>query len=371
MRVIHVSNSSEEFMFGVDRYIEYLSAAEKTRGMSVSVVVDRQGPMVGACHEHGIPVSIIESLRPRAGMRMPEEKVIHDLIEQFRSLDGELINCHTLPAASPTIRAASRIHIPCLLTLHFNGDMGRGGGAALIATKRSGLRFAMISVSKPRFEQLKGLGIPQTELYYVPLGTEAVSPTSLREPRQPARPNLILVGTLAARKGVDIAILATAELRRRRAGGCPALNIYGQGADENYLKEMVTSIGMDDSIRFHGHVHNILASCDDSDILLVPSREEQGPKVVLEAMSRGMPVVSSDVGDVREMLPDRRYGYIARVGSIIEFADATESLLSDIDGGRFDPDLLRERHREHYTTEKMAERIEAVYEDFLKSSHTA
>jgi glycosyltransferase involved in cell wall biosynthesis len=368
MRVIHVSNSSEEFMFGVDRYIEYLAAAEKARGMSVSVIVDRPGPMVGACHEHGIPVFVIESLRPQTGRQMPEQQAIQDLIEQVRSLDADLTNCHTLPAALPTVRAADKIQIPCLLTLHFNGDIGLGD--PLIAARRSGLRYAMISVSKPRFEQLKGLAIPEAELYYVPLGTEAVSPASLRTSRQSARPNLILVGKLGSRKGVDIAILATAELRRRRAEGCPALNVYGQGEDEKYLKEMVTSIGMDDTIRFHGHVHNILASCDESNILLVPSRQEQGPKVVLEAMSRGMPIVTSDVGDVREMLPHRRYGYIAPVGSIIGFADAIELLLSDIEGGRFDPDLLRERHREHYTTEKMAERIEAVYENVL-SSHAA
>jgi L-malate glycosyltransferase len=102
----------------------------------------------------------------------------------------------------------------------------------------------------------------------------------------------------------------------------------------------------------------------------VPSRLEEGPLVVLEAMSRGMPIVTSDVGDVREMLPDQRYGRIVPVDSITEFADAIDSVLADIADGNFDPNLLKERHRELYTTEKMAERVEAVYENVLNNSHS-
>jgi glycosyltransferase involved in cell wall biosynthesis len=333
--------------------------------MSVRVILGRPGPMIDACHKQGLPVTIVEGLNIRSGIR-PDEKTVQSLINHFRAFDAEIINCHATYAALQAVPASNRIRIPCIFTLHFGGDITTPGSAVLEA-RRMGLRFAMISVSKARFEALRKLGVPESDLYYVAHGTEADSSTRLPQIRQSGRPNLIFVGSLSRQKGPDIAILVMSELRRRLGTNYPVLNMYGQGNEERYLKEMVSAVGLNDIVLFHGHVNDILASCDNGDILMVPSRVEQGPLVVLEAMSRGMLIVTSDVGDVREMLPDRRYGRIVPADSIMEFADAIESALADIADGNFDPDLLRERHREFYTTEKMAERVEAVYENVLSN----
>ncbi len=358
----------ENYISGPERYVLYLAAAQKARGVSVSVILDRPGPMVDACHKQGIPVAMVEGLKMRSGIR-PDEKTMQRLIEQLRIFGGEIINCHGTYAALQAVPASNRIGLPCIFTLHFGGDITTPGNAILEA-RRMGLRFAMISVSKTRFEALRKVGIPECDLYYVAQGTEADSSVRSMRTRQSSRPNLIFAGSLSHLKGPDIAILVMSELRRRRGESCPLLNMYGQGNEERYLKEMVSAVGLRDIVLFHGHVQDILASCDNADLLIVPSRMEQGPLVVLEAMSRGMPAVTSDVGDVREMLPDRRYGRIVPVDSIIAFADAIESALADIADGTFDPDLLRERHRELYTTEKMAERIEAVYENVLNNSRS-
>jgi glycosyltransferase involved in cell wall biosynthesis len=97
------------------------------------------------------------------------------------------------------------------------------------------------------------------------------------------------------------------------------------------------------------------------------SRQETGPMVVVEAMSRGMPIVATDVGEVSEMLPDPRYGRVVPAASIVGLAEAAQDLLQDIHVGRFDPGLLIERHRSFYTTAKMAERTEEVYRQALRN----
>lgn len=368
MRVIHVTNNMETFISGPERHILYLAAAQKERGMTVSVTLDRPGPMIDACHKQDIPVVMVEGLKIRSGMQH-DEKTAERLIEQFRLFNAEIIHCHGQQAAIHAVPASNRIRTPSIFTLHFSGNIA-APGTALIEARRMGLRFTMISLSKTRFEALRQLGVPESDVYYVPLGTEADSSTRSPHTRQSSRPNLIFAGSLSWQKGADLAILAMSELRRRRGEGSPVLNMYGQGHQERYLKEMVTAVDLHDLVLFHGHVQGILASCDNADILILPSREEEAPQVVLEAMSRGMPMVTSDVGDVREVLPDRRYGRIVPVDSIMEFADAIESALADIADGTFDAELLRERHRKLYTTEKMAERIEAVYENVLNNSYS-
>jgi glycosyltransferase involved in cell wall biosynthesis len=158
------------------------------------------------------------------------------------------------------------------------------------------------------------------------------------------------------------------ELRRRLGEACPFLNIYGDGPIRKYLTEMAAVLGLSDIVRFHGFKSGVLEHCPSSDILVMTSRLETGPLVVLEAMSRGMPIVATDVGEVANMLPDRRYGRVIPLDSVMALADAIESLLADIAGGLFNPDLLIERHRSLYSTEKYAERTEAAYNQILLNS---
>lgn len=358
MRVVHVTNSSKTNMLGVERYVLNLAIAQKADGFSVKIIIDRPGMLADACRQHGIPVAVIESLT----LKRPGERAITDLIDQYESHGAELIHCHTPPAAERAIPAANRVKIPCTISLHATGgDIG----SALAGARRAGLKFSAIAVTKALYEDLKKRGFSGTELYYVTNGTRAVPLARRPGPRQPHCPELIFVGSLKPRKGVDVAILSIVELRRRRAARCPALNIYGDGDQEGYLKEMVTVLGLNNIVQFHGTKSDILKHCADTDILVMSSREETGPMVVLEAMSRGMPIVASDVGEVVEMLPDQRYGRIVPPDSIVALADAVESLLSDIADGKFDPRLLIERHQSFYTSERMVERIAAIYRQML------
>jgi glycosyltransferase involved in cell wall biosynthesis len=73
---------------------------------------------------------------------------------------------------------------------------------------------------------------------------------------------------------------------------------------------MTAVLELNDVVRFHGFKLDVLEHCPNTDILVMSSRRETGPLVVLEAMSRGMPIVATAVGDVINMLPDRRYGRV-------------------------------------------------------------
>jgi glycosyltransferase involved in cell wall biosynthesis len=227
------------------------------------------------------------------------------------------------------------------------------------------MSFPVICVSRRDLEELKECGFPEEDLYYAPNGSRKVASTLRRETSSSDRPNLIFVGSLSQQKRPDIAILAVAGLRRRHGRSCPVLYIYGDGEHREYLSEIVGMLELEKVVRFCGFQDNILERCPDTDILVMSSESETGPLVVLEAMSRGMPIVATDVGDVASMIPDRRYGLVIRPNSVAALADAIDSLTSDIKSGRFYPDLLVERHRSLYTNERMARRIEEVYRNVL------
>jgi glycosyltransferase involved in cell wall biosynthesis len=363
MRIVHVTNSGNASTLGIERVVAYLAVAQKERGSDVMIVIDRQGIFTETCREYGIQVTVNDSLSPEGKLgAMPEDRVVRDLIKNLESFNADLIHCHSAPAAWVGIAAGNRANIPCV----FTGD----GPMPVLAGKRKGLRFATICITAASFEELKSK-MPGVSAYYVPNGTRVVS--SAQEPETDAAHSvgLTFAGSLVRRKGVDIAILAMFELRRRLGHDCPILNIYGDGDQKAQLTEMAAVLELNDIVRFHGFKMGALEHCPSTDILIMPSRGEASPLVVLEAMSRGMPIVATDVGDVTRMLPDRRYGRVVPPESVVALADAIESLLADTASGEFDPDLLVERHRSVYSVEKWAERMEAAYRQILLNSSAA
>ena len=66
-----------------------------------------------------------------------------------------------------------------------------------------------------------------------------------------------------------------------------------------------------------------------TDLLLVPSRREGMPNVVLEAMSLGVPVIATDVGAVSRLLGKAGESFIVPPGDVDRFADATLKLMQD------------------------------------------
>ncbi|HXL93511.1 MAG TPA: glycosyltransferase family 4 protein [Streptosporangiaceae bacterium] len=354
MKIVHVCGGKN--IHGMQRHVLTLAVAQKARGASVLIVNDQPGEFSAACDEYGIPVVIEEGLELPPSE--PQAKgVTEKLSSTFTSFGAEVIHCHTRRATMKVIPVGNKLGVPCVYTHHVAPTQG------FDAAKNLNLKFATISVSRADWENLKKIGISESELYYVPNGTKIMP----RDGRRSDRANLMFVGRLEYVKGVDIAILVMAEMKRRHGPECPILDVYGDGTLEEYAKEMVSVLRLDDVVRFHGVQAGILEHCASTDILIVPSRSEVGPLVVLEAMSRGMHIVTSRVGEVAEMLPDQRYGRIVPVNSIAAFADAVDSLLSDIHAGKLDPDLLIERHRAVYSDEKMIESIEAVYERLVQA----
>jgi glycosyltransferase involved in cell wall biosynthesis len=86
------------------------------------------------------------------------------------------------------------------------------------------------------------------------------------------------------------------------------------------------------------HRHELLSSREDLarayrevDVCLVTSRQEGGPKAVLEAMASGVPIVSTRVGQASELIRDGENGLLADVEDVDALADAVKRVHGDAD----------------------------------------
>jgi glycosyltransferase involved in cell wall biosynthesis len=352
MRIAHVTHVKDGHGGGIDRHIFNLATAQKGRGDDPIVVATAPGDLTAAFEEYGIRVVIeprlyARSMPPGSAADPETGRVVDGLCALFENVAAEVVHCHFPNLGNVSITAGNRIGIPSVYTNHVY--------KAFAVPK---LDFDVITVGRNAFRQLRDDGFPAERLHYVPNGTKTVPRVLTESPT----PSLMWVGRMEPVKAPDLAILAMADLKHKRGRECPVLNIYGKGGMEGHLKEMVAVLRLGDVVRFHGVQQGILERCRATDLLIVSSREEAGPLVVLEAMSRGMPIVATRVGEIGEMIPDRRYGNVVMSGSITALADGIESMLADIRARRFDPELPISRHRDLYTVEKMAEGVAAAYE---------
>jgi glycosyltransferase involved in cell wall biosynthesis/GT2 family glycosyltransferase len=143
------------------------------------------------------------------------------------------------------------------------------------------------------------------------------------------------------------------------------LDIFGDGPDLARLRAM-TPPAVADRVRWRGASPGPDHAFAEIDVLCVPSRAEAFPLVIVEAMTRGLPVVSSAVGSVPDMLDDGRAGVLVEPVTAAAWRAALRPILTD-------PELLRpiaaagaERAASHYTVAAMAD----AYEDAINATMT-
>jgi len=111
--------------------------------------------------------------------------------------------------------------------------------------------------------------------------------------------DLLYLGELRSAKGVDTLIDALA-LLRRRDGLTPRILIVGSGPDEVELKQMTRDRGIADQCVFEppAPIRKALARAR---AMVIPSRAESLPYVILEAAAAAQPLISTDVGGIKEI----------------------------------------------------------------------
>jgi glycosyltransferase involved in cell wall biosynthesis len=171
--------------------------------------------------------------------------------------------------------------------------------------------------------------------------------------------DVVYVGEFRHIKGADLLIDAVARLR---GDGKPiTLTLAGDGEEVETLKKQVQRLGLDKAVRFIGHV-KARYGFSKGKLLVVPSRGDSMPYVVIEAAAAAIPMVAAKVGGIPEIFGSHTDGLFApnNVGAM---ADAIETALKDPAGALARAESLRERIFLHFSQKAMVEGVFEGYRD--------
>lgn len=159
-------------------------------------------------------------------------------------------------------------------------------------------------------------------------------------PAPAAPPLLVAVGRLVEKKGYPILIEACRLLRGH--GTDFRCEIIGDGPMENELRRQVEASRLSDVVKLSGPrtQPQIRESLSAATAFVLPCVEEKSggmdilPTVITEAMSASLPVVSTFLAGIPEMVFDGQTGFLVQPGDAPAFADAVQKLLSNPEAAR-------------------------------------
>jgi glycosyltransferase involved in cell wall biosynthesis len=171
--------------------------------------------------------------------------------------------------------------------------------------------------------------------------------------------DVVYVGEFRHIKGADLLVEAVSRLR---AGGKPVtLTLAGDGEETVALKAQIQRLGLNDVVRFVGHV-KARDGFAKGRLLVVPSRGDSMPYVVIEAGAAGIPMIAASVGGIPEIFGPHTDALFtpSAAGAM---AAAIQAAIDDPAATRERAGVLRERIFQHFSQNTMVEGVIAGYRE--------
>lgn len=325
-------------MYGSDKMLLESAIGLRSRGMSVVVTLPTPGPLVNRLEEHGIAVVLCaapvlrKSLLSPLGVLVLLRETGSGLIEGLRLIrryrpDVLYVSTITLPLWFLLAKLTRR---PSVAHVHeAEGNASRPVRMALAAPLAGATSIVVNSrysadIQEEAFPPLKG----RSRVVY----NGVAGPRSFLPPRGSLAGGvrLLFVGRLSHRKGVDVAISAVAELRRR--GVEVSLDVVGEvfPGNEAYgdgLRALTAQHGLTGVVRFHGFQDSIWPFLERADICLVTSRfDEPFGNTAVESLLAARPLVVSDTSGLREAAAGYQSSRFVAPDRADQLADAVQSI---------------------------------------------
>lgn len=181
---------------------------------------------------------------------------------------------------------------------------------------------------------------------------------------------ILFVGRLDPNKGVKTLVRAFATLIKTNE--CDAiLEIVGEGPAEDDLQRIVGSEGIEDAVEFRGYMEHedVQERYREASVFVLPSEiPENCPMTIIEALSQGTPVITTNIGGQSELVePDSDYGVLYDPGNEAQLREAFEKLVWDKERVQVMSKAARERAKDLSPAEH-ARQLENIFENIIQQT---
>ena len=368
LNILHVLRTP---VGGLFRHVRDLARGQAARGHRVGVIADSGtgGRAADALLRELEPVLALGASRTS----MPRQPGPTDLtalahvMERIAATRADVVHGHgakggTYARLAPNTRRAIRVYTPHGGSLHYSAASLSGRvflGIERLLTRRSHSLIFESAYSAETFAKKIGAARGVARIVHngvAPAEFDAVMPIADAS-------DLLFIGELRVLKGVDLLIEAVALLRD--AGRPVTLTVVGDGPDRDQFVEVAVRHGLDRAIVFAGAMPARQAFARGR-VVVIPSRAESLPYIVLEAAAAGKPLIATYVGGIPEIFGPLGPSLVPPENAR-SLADAIRQSLEAPDKAAATASALRSRVAEEFSVDRMVDQVLAAYAKALKA----
>ena len=369
---------------GPAQHVLHLSRELDDRGYATTLVAGRVGEGEGSMEPLADQLDVhpvyIRSLQ-REISPLEDAAAVIELVRLIRRERPQILHTHTAKAGTigriaALLAGSAR---PKVVVHTFHGHVLRGYFSPfktvvfrLVERALARITDCLIAVSPEVREDLLRMHLaPPGRVVVVRLGLDLERRVAAPEgTRDRVRAELgvsgdqVLVGWLGRMteiKCVDDLLRAFA-----RVDADAVLALVGDGPLRTGLEALAAELGIADRCRFIGYTDDVAPFYAACDVIALSSANEGTPVTIIEALAAGVPVVSTDVGGVRDVVADGRSGLLVPAGDVTALGAAIERLARD-------PELRRtlgSSGREvvdRYSIPRLVDDLDLLYRELLEA----
>lgn len=360
---------------GVLRHISDLATTQTAQGHLVAVVCDSVAN--GSLEDERLRelesrIALgVTRLNIRRGVGLGDLMALRDVRRALKRLAPNVVHGHgakggtfarlagtLLPGAKPV-----RLYAPHGGSLHFDPKSLEGRIYFRVERMLERMTDSIVFVSDyERRTYAEKIGEPRckTTLIYNGVNEEEFLPVQLESDAA----DILFVGHLRKLKGVDVLLDALSLLHRQ--GHRYTARIIGAGEDESFFKNQAQALGLESFIRFHPPMP-VREAFRFGRLMVIPSRAESMPYIVLETVAAAVPLVASNVGGIPEILGADTHQLVPP-GQPALLAAAMRANLSDWNTAMAQAQAQQARLHERFSLDIMGRNMLSLYTKLLSES---
>lgn len=334
------------------------------------------------CDQLGITYQILPEMQRSVSFNT-DNQALRRIQEIIREFQPDIVHTHASKAGALGRWAAHRCKVPVIVhTFHghvFHGYFGKGKTLAYKTVERLLSRWSssIIAISDHQKKELTQIHkvAPAHKTKVIPLGFELSRFLNSSEDQRHAFRSkygidqdafvIGIVGRLAPIKDHSLFLDAIA-IANKKANRNLKVTIVGDGELKAPLQEKARSLGLTNII-WTSWIKDVESAIPGMDVVVLTSINEGTPVSLIEAQACGVPVISTDVGGVRDVIQDGQTGLMVKQRTPQDIAEAILSLETSDDTLRKMGEAGRKWVEHRFSAHRLTEDMRKHYHDLLKS----
>jgi glycosyltransferase involved in cell wall biosynthesis len=359
---------------GLEKMILSLAKLNVEHGGQSSILcIERAGHLAEEAKKYGIRVISFEKPLGR------NLAIVPNIQKKIQQLKPDVIHTHTIGALWYIGKATSKVDTAAIIhTEHIDNVIKATGNIAKLKTRlmwhqaaKFAARFSCVSPevleSAARYRT-----VPRKKLTVITNGIDLSIVANARENRAELRQSkrqelglpedAILLGTVGRLNEVkrqELLIQATTRIPDVH------LVLVGDGPERGKLEQITTELNLSNRVHFIGFQSQPESWLAAVDVFALSSRLEALPLALLEAMAAELPVVSTNVGGVAEVIQDGVSGYLVSNGDVEQLTCRIAELVADPVQRKQFGQVGRKIVEERYSLDRMYSEYQKLYQEVL------